>query len=77
MFVIKKEEKKVSIVKIILITASVAAAVAAIATAFLIWKKKFCQDKQLDEAIDAAIDAAFAEDEEAEAIEVDVVEVDA
>ena len=43
----------------------------------MIWKKKFCKDKQLNDAIDAAIDAAFAEDEEADAIEVDVVEIDA
>lgn len=77
MYVIQEEKKKVSVVKIIIIVASIAAAVAAVVAAFMIWKKKFCKDKQLNDAIDAAIDAAFAEDEEADAIEVDVVEIDA
>ena len=61
MYVIK-EEKKVSIVKIIVITAAIAAGIAAIATAIMFWRKKKCAENQLDNEIDAAIEAAFAEE---------------
>lgn len=75
MFTTKK--KKFNIVKIILLTAAIAAAVAAIATAFMIWKKKTMMDRKIEEEIDAAIDSAFAEDgfDEAFGADCDVSEV--
>lgn len=74
MFVVNEEKKKVSVVKIIVVTAAIAAGVAAIVTALMIWKKKKCIEKQLDEEIEAAIDAAFAEDE-AKTAEIQINEV--
>ena len=71
MFIIKEKKKNVSIVKIVLIVAGILAAVAAVGAALMVWKKKCCKDKQIEEEIDAAIDAAFTEDE---AAEVEVVE---
>ena len=62
MFIIKKEKKKVNIGKIIAITAVIAAGVAAVVTALMFWKKKKCMEQQLDNEIDAAIEAAFAEE---------------
>ena len=73
MYVIK-EEKKSNTLKIVLIVLAVVAVVGAGVAAFLIWKKKKDANKQIEEEIDAAIDAAFAEEETAE---VEVVEADA
>lgn len=73
MYVIK-EEKKSNTWKIVLIVLAVVAVVGAGVAAFLIWKKKKDANKQIEEEIDAAIDAAFAEEETAE---VEVVEADA
>lgn len=61
-----KEKKKVNAVKLVLIIAGAVAAVAAIGALFMIWKKKCCKDKQIEAEIDAAIEAAFAEDNAAD-----------
>ena len=58
MFAVKKEKNKASVLKFALIIVSVTAAVV---VAVIIWKKKRIKDKQIEEEIDAAIDAAFAE----------------
>jgi predicted SpoU family rRNA methylase len=63
MFVIRKEKKKISVFKIVVLTATVAAAVASVVTALLIWKKKIWEGKKLANDIDAVVDAAFAEEE--------------
>lgn len=73
MFVIK-EDKKVSVLKIVLISAGIAAVVGAAVAAVIIWKKKKNATKQIEDEIDAAIDAAFAED--AEIVSVDVVDAE-
>lgn len=73
MFVIK-EDKKVSVLKIVLISAGIAAVVGAAVAAVIIWKKKKNTTKQIEDEIDAAIDAAFAED--AEIVSVDVVDAE-
>ena len=73
MFVIK-EDKKLSVLKIVLISAGIAAAVGAAVAAVIIWKKKKSATKQIEDEIDAAIDAAFAED--AEIVSVDVVDAE-
>lgn len=73
MFVIK-EDKKVSVLKIVLISAGIAAVVGAAVAAVVIWKKKKNATKQIEDEIDAAIDAAFAED--AEIVSVDVVDAE-
>lgn len=77
MYVTKEEKKKFSIVKLVVIIASIAAIAATFFAAFMFWKKKFGKAKELENQIDAAIDAAFAEEEDVETIELDVVEVDA
>ncbi len=64
MYVVK--EKKTETWKIVLIVLGVLAVVGAGVAAFLIWKKKKDENKQIEEEIDAAIDAAFAEEEVAE-----------
>ena len=77
MYEIREEKKSFSIVKLIVIIASIAALAAAFAAAFMFWKKKFGKAKDLENQIEAAIDAAFADEEDVETIELDVVEVDA
>ena len=72
MYIVK--EKKVSALKIILIVVGIAAATAAVVTAVMLWKKKKAADKIIEEEIDAAIEAAFAEDEEYETADVKIVE---
>lgn len=64
MYVVK--EKKTETWKIVLIVLGVLAVVGAGVAAFLIWKKKKDENKQIEKEIDAAIDAAFAEEEVAE-----------
>ena len=68
------EEKKNNTWKVVLIVLGVLAVVGAGVAAFLIWKKKKDANKQIEEEIDAAIDAAFAEEDVAE---IEAVEVDA
>lgn len=57
------QEKKTSTLKIVLIVLAVLAVVGAGVAAFLIWKKKRDENKKIEDEIDAAIDAAFAEDD--------------
>lgn len=68
------KEKKVSVLKIVIIAAGVAAAVAAVVTAIIIWKKRKDADKIIEEEIDAAIEAAFAEEESAETADVKIID---
>lgn len=72
MYIVK--EKKVSVLKIVLIVVGIAAATAAVVTAIMLWKKKKEADKIIEEEIDAAIEAAFADDEECETADVKIVE---
>ena len=71
MYVVK--EKKGNTLKVVLIVLGILAVVGAGVAAFLIWKKKKDANKQIEEEIDAAIDAAFAEEDvtEIEAAEAD------
>jgi hypothetical protein len=66
MFGFQKEEKKFSVVKLVLVIAGIAAAVAAAAAALMFWKKKVGADKLLEDEIDAVIEEAFAADEDEE-----------
>ena len=68
------EGKKNNTWKVVLIVLGVLAVVGAGVAAFLIWKKKKDANKQIEEEIDAAIDAAFAEED---VTEIEVVEADA
>ena len=70
MYVVK--EKKVDVLKIVLISAGIAAVVGAAVATFIIWKKKSA-NKQIEKEIDAAIDAALAEEENADEISVEIV----
>ena len=77
MYTIQEEKKSFSIVKLVVIITTVAAIAATFAAAFMFWKKKFGKAKALENQIDAAIEAAFADEEDVETVELDVVEVDA
>ncbi len=66
MFIIKEKKKKSSAVKIVLIIAGIFAALAAVGAVLMLIKNKFCKDKQIEAEIDAAINAAFAEEDTAE-----------
>ena len=66
MFGFQKEEKKFSIVKLVLVIAGIAAGLAAAASALMFWKNKVGADKQLEDEIEAVIEEAFAADEDAE-----------
>lgn len=72
MYVVK--EKKSNTWKVVLIVLGILAVVGAGVAAFLIWKKKKDANKQIEEEIDAAIDAAFAEEDVAE---IEAAEADA
>ena len=61
-----QQEKKFSIVKLVLVIAGIATGLAAAASALMFWKNKVGADKQLDDEIDAVIEEAFAADEDAE-----------
>ncbi|MBQ8408732.1 MAG: hypothetical protein IJY39_07690 [Clostridia bacterium] len=76
MYVIKEEKKKVNALKIVFLVVGIVAAVAAVLAAIMVWKKKKCGEKQIEEEIEAAINAAFAEDDEAETAEVQIVEAE-
>ncbi len=60
------EEKKSNTWKVVLIVLGILAVIGAGVAVFLIWKKKKDANKQIEEEIDAAIDAAFAEEDVAE-----------
>lgn len=68
------EEKKSNTWKVVLIVLGILAVIGAGVAVFLIWKKKKDANKQIEEEIDAAIDAAFAEEDIAE---IESVEFDA
>lgn len=70
MYVVKE---KTNTWKIVLIVLGVLAVVGAGVAAFLVWKKKRDANKKIEDEIDAAIDAAFAEDD---CTEVAIVESD-
>ena len=59
MFFVK--EKKVSIWKIVAISATVAAVVAAAVAAIMMWKKKIFAQKRIEQEIEAIIEKKFAE----------------
>ena len=70
MYVVKE---KTNTWKIVLIVLGVLAVVGAGVAAFLVWKKRRDANKKIEDEIDAAIDAAFAEDD---CTEVAIVESD-
>ena len=61
-----REKKKSGAIKIVLLVAGIVAAVAALGAMLMIFKKKCCKNKQIEAEIDAAINAAFAEEDAAE-----------
>ena len=63
MFYFVERKKKTSVWKIVAIAAAVAAGVAAAVTAFMIWKKKIGDQKQIEREIEAIIEDKFAEEE--------------
>ena len=61
MYVVK--EKNYTALKVVLAVLAVLLVVGAGVAVFLIWKKKRDENKKIEDEIDAAIDAAFAEDD--------------
>ena len=70
MYVVKEKNNTL---KIVLIVLAVLAVIGAGVAVFFIWKKKRDENKKIEDEIDAAIDAAFAEDD---CTEVAIVEND-
>ena len=72
MYVVK--EKKGNTLKVVLIVLAILAVIGAGVAAFMWWrKKKKNSDKKFEKEIDAAIDAAFAEDESIEDVAIEIV----
>ena len=64
------ENKKSGALKALIIISIIAASAASICATLMIWKKKCCKDKMIEDEIDAAIDAALSEESTSDTEEV-------